>query len=120
MKTDTYTKTLLTIIAICLTINVAKDFNIIPSVYANASEKNSHLPNNNILIPGNQVMDVRLVNINTSDKLNVNIKGIDTYNELKVNLNKIDTKDPLNMNLYSLGGSWVSNGGPIPVKVLAR
>ena len=120
MKTDIYTKTILTIIAICLSINLVKDFNIIPSAYANTSEKDSHIPNGHIIVPENQVMDVRLVNINTSDKLNVNIKGIDTYNELKVNVNKIETKDLLNVNLHSLGGSWVSSGGPLPVKVLAR
>ena len=117
MKTDTYTKTILTVIAICLTINVAKDFDIIPSAYANDSEKNSQIPDGHKLVPENQVMDVRLVNINTSDKLNVNLKGIDTYNELKVNINKIETKDLLNVNLHSLGGSWVSSGGPLPVKV---
>ena len=120
MKTDTYTKTILTVIAICLTINVAKDLDIIPSAYANNSEKISKIPDGHVIVPVNQVMDVRLVNINTSDKLNVNLKGIDTYNELKVNLNKIETKDLLNVNLHSLGGSWVSNGGPLPVKVLAR
>ena len=120
MKTDTYTKTILTIIAICLTFNVAKDLDIIPSAYANNSEKISKIPDGHKIVPVNQVMDVRLVNINTSDKLNVNIKGIDTYNELKVNVNKIETKDLLNVNLHSLGGSWVSSGGPLPVKVLAR
>ncbi len=120
MKTETYTKVILTVIAICLTMNVAKDFDIIPSAHANNSEKISKIPDGHVIVPANQVMDVRLVNINTSDKLNVNIKGIDTYNELKVNVNKIDTKDLLNVNLHSLGGSWVSSGGPLPVKVLAR
>lgn len=57
------------------------------------------------------------MNINTSDKLNVNLKGVDTYDELKVNVNKIETKDLLNVNLHSLGGSWVSSGGPPQVKL---
>ncbi|MGO3184043.1 MAG: hypothetical protein ACTIJ9_14550 [Aequorivita sp.] len=120
MKTDTYTKSILTIIAICLTINVVKDFNIIPSAYANESEKTSDIPNGYKIVPENDVMDVRLVNINTTDKLNVNLKGVDTYDALKVNVDKIETKDPLNVNLFSLGGSWVSNGGPLPVKVIVH
>lgn len=108
MKTDNYTKTILTIIAICLTINVVKEFDIIPSAYA--TEKNEPKLTN-------QVMDVRLVNISTYDKLNVNIKSVDTYDALKVNLNKIGTSDKLDVNIKEIGGSWVSSGGPLPVKI---
>ncbi|SRX55004.1 hypothetical protein [Aequorivita sp. CIP111184] len=108
MKIDTYTKTILTIIAICLTINVLKDFDIFPSAYA--AEKIEYKPTN-------EVMDVRLVDINTYDELNVNLKSVDTYDELKVNIKKIETTDKLDVNLDEIGGGWVSNGGPIPVKV---
>lgn len=120
MKTDTYTKIVLTVIAICLTINVVKDFNVFPAAYANGTGEIPHITAGHKIVPENQVMDVRLVNINTSDKLNVNLKSIDTYDELKVNLNKIETNDLINVNLHSLGGSWVSSGGPLPVKVQAR
>lgn len=108
MKTDKYTKTILTIIAICLTINVVKDFEVFPSAYA--SEKVE-------MKPVNQVMDVRLVDINTYDELNVNLKSVDTYDEVKVNIKKIETTDELDVNIDEIGGGWVSNGGPIPVKV---
>jgi hypothetical protein len=108
MKTDTYTKTILTIIAICLTINVVKDFDIIPSAYASENIENETV---------NTVMDVRLVDINTSDELNVNLKSVDTYDEVKVNLKKIETTDELDVNIDEIGGGWVSNGGPISVKV---
>lgn len=117
MKTDKYTKTVLTIIAICLTINVVKDFEVFPAAYANAPEKISEIPVGYKLIPANEPMDVRLVDINTYDNLNVNIKGVDTYDELKVNLKKIETSDKLDVNLEEIGGGWISNGGPIPVKV---
>jgi hypothetical protein len=110
MKTDNYTKTVLTIIAICLSINVLKDFDIFPSAYANSSE-------NIVETPVNSVMDVRLVDINTNDELNVNLKRIDAYEALKVNLTKIDTSDELDVNIDEIGGGWVSHGGPIPVKV---
>lgn len=117
MKTDKYTKTILTIIAICLTINVIKDFEIIPSAYANEPEKISEIPGGYKVVPMNEVMDVRLVDINTYDELNVNLKGVDTYDEVKVNIKKIETTDELDVNLDEIGGGWVSNGGPIPVKV---
>lgn len=117
MKTDKYTKTILTIIAICLTINVIKDFEIIPTTYANEPEKISEIPQGYKVVPMNDVMDVRLVDINTYDELNVNLKSVDTYDEVKVNIKKIETTDELDVNLDEIGGSWVSNGGPIPVKV---
>jgi len=37
MKLDLYLKSVLTVIAVCLTINVLKDFDIIPKAYANES-----------------------------------------------------------------------------------
>jgi hypothetical protein len=40
MKTDRYTKTVLTIIAICLTIIVLKQVDIIPSAYAGTPTTN--------------------------------------------------------------------------------
>ena len=108
MKTDKYTKTVLTVIAVCLTLNVVKDFNIIPSVYA--TEKPD-------IMPVTSVMDVRLVDINTYDELNVNLKSVDTYDEVKVNLKRIETTDELDVNIDEIGGGWVSHGGPISVKV---
>lgn len=117
MKTDKYTKTILTIIAICLTINVMKDFEIIPSAYANETGNIPKIPVGYKVVPMNDVMDVRLVDINTYDELNVNLKSVDTYDEVKVNIKKIETTDELDVNLDEIGGGWVSNGGPIPVKV---
>jgi len=113
MKTDLYTKTILTIIAICLTINVVQQLEIIPSVHA--SEKNSTTPLN--LAPLTEVIDVRIVDINTYDELNVNIKSVDTYDEFKVNIKSIDTSDELDVNIDEVGGRWVNSGNPIPVTI---
>ncbi|MFT5078012.1 MAG: hypothetical protein ACI836_001226 [Saprospiraceae bacterium] len=118
MKTDTYTKTILTVIAVCLSINVIQTLDIIPSAQATTNtpetlEVEYHL----VPVSPNQVMDVRIVDINTYDEMNINIKGIDTSEELKVNLKSIDTTDELDVNIDEVGGSWVSNGGPIKVKV---
>lgn len=110
MKTDKSTKIILTIIAICLTINLMKDFDVFPSAYANETYET-------IQKPFAEVLDVRLVDINTYDELNVNLKSVDTYDEVMVNLKKIETTDELDVNIDEIGGGWVSNGGPIPVKV---
>ncbi|HAV55136.1 MAG TPA: hypothetical protein DCX41_09460 [Aequorivita sp.] len=108
MKTDMYTKTILTIIAVCLTINVVKDFELFPSVYASENIEPK---------PINQVMDVRLVDINTSDELNVNLKSVDTYDEVKVNVKKLETSDVLDVNIKEVGGSWITSGSSIPVQL---
>jgi len=49
--------------------------------------------------------------------MDVNIKDIDTYDELRVDVRGINTSDELDINLDEIGGGWLSNGGPIPVKI---
>jgi hypothetical protein len=119
MKTDFYTKAILTVIAICLTINVIKEFEIIPSAYATEGEVNSLKNSEYMLVPVSETntIDVRIVDINTYDELNVNLKSVDTYDEVKVNIKSIETTDELDVNIDEIGGGWVSNGGPIKVKV---
>lgn len=121
MKTDFYTKTMLTVIAICLTVIVVKDIQIIPSAYAleeNVSNKDTNSTEYRLVPVSNmETLDVRIVDINTYDELNVNVKSIDSYDEMKVNINSIDTQDELDINIDEIGGNWVSNGGPIPVKI---
>lgn len=81
MKLDLYTKSILTIIAICLTINVLKDFDIMPKAYANEPLKNQPnlLPNKNYgLIPVNADGTID-VNIKSSTVMDVNIEEVDSY-----------------------------------------
>ncbi len=116
MKTDVYTKSVLTIIAFCLCLIVVKDYELISSVHASepAEETNS----NYTLVPlSNNTLDVRIVDINTYDELNVNLKSVDTYDEVKVNLKSIDTNDELDVNIDEVGGSWINAGSPIPVSI---
>jgi hypothetical protein len=116
MKTDTYTKIVLTVIAISLTANVLRDIDLIPT--AHASETAGSIPKYQLVpISENNTIDVRLVDINTYDELNVNLKGVDTYDEVKVNLKRIETNDELDVNLDEIGGSFVSMGGPVPVRI---
>lgn len=111
MKTDLYTKTILTIIAVCLSINVFQQLEIIPSAHAAINPTEERFP---VL---NNVMDVRIVDVNTSDELSVNVKSIDAYDEMKVNITSIDTRDELDINIDEIGGSYISSGGPLKVKV---
>lgn len=54
MKTDAYTKIVLTIIAICLTFNVIKELEIVQSVQAKTNELN-------LVSPQSSVIDVKIV-----------------------------------------------------------
>ena len=110
MKIDTYTKFILTIIAICLVIIVIRNVEVIPKAYANdTATKYSIVPIN----PDGSIT-VRLSNY---DEIDVNIKNIDTYDKLKVDVNSISTRDELDINIDEIGGSYVSSGGPIKVKI---
>lgn len=117
MKTDQYTKFVLSVIAICLTINIVKDLNLVPAAYAKEVKEKNPIPIGYKLVPiESQVMDVRIVDINTSDELNVNLKSVSTYDPIKVNLKKIETSDKLDVNIKELGGQWIPYDG-LPVKV---
>jgi len=118
MKTDIYTKVVLTIIAICLSVLVFKDINIIPQVQASPSDSNigSASLNNYTMIPVNEDGSIN-VHLSATETLDVNIREIDTYDELRIDLRSINTSDELDINLDEIGGGWLSNGGPIPVKV---
>ncbi|HIB48450.1 MAG TPA: hypothetical protein EYN07_03795 [Flavobacteriaceae bacterium] len=119
MKTDNYTKVILTIIAICLTINVVKEINIFPKAHASETGISAEISNDYKLVPisENNTIDVRIVDINTYDEMNVNVKSIDSYDEMKVNIKSIDTSDEIDVNIDEVGGSYVSSGGPIKVKI---
>lgn len=117
MRTDKYTKIVLTVIAVCLTINVVKEFNFLPAAYANEATNDASVPEGFKLVPINSsVMDVRIVDVNTYKELNVNLKSVSTYDPIKVNLKKIETSDILDVNLKELGGRWLSYGA-LPVKI---
>ena len=117
MKTDFYTKAVLTVIAICLSVQLVKDLDVIPAAYASEGISTPDTTSEYRLVPVNEfnTMDVRIVDINTYDELNVNLKGVDTYDEVKVNIKSIETSDELDVNLDEIGGGFVSTGGPIKV-----
>jgi hypothetical protein len=94
MKLDLYTKSILTIIAVCLTINVLKDFDIMPKAYANEPLKNelNLLQNKNYgLIPVNADGTID-VNIKSSSEMKVDITTISTWDKMRVIIKENEDK----------------------------
>ena len=101
MKLDLYSKIVLTVIAICLTINVLKDFDIMPKAYGsetkpNIENKSNLLSNKNYgLIPVNADGTID-VNIKSSSVMDVNITEVNggyvSYGKLPVVIKQNDDK----------------------------
>lgn len=102
MKTDLYTKAILTVIAICLTIIVLKQVDIIPDVHA---ENNTSMKNPSL--------SYGIVPMNPDGSINVNIKS--TSSTMDVNLVDISTTGELDVNIDEVGG--YSTYGKLPVEI---
>lgn len=99
MKTDIYTKSVLTIIAVCLILLVVKDSRLITPASASAGTGN---------------MNYGLVPLNEDGTISVRL---DDHNVLDVNIADISTTDELDINIDKIGGGYVSSGGPLNVKI---
>lgn len=66
MKTDSYIKIVLTVIAVCLTINVLKDLEIVQTVHAKANKLD-------LTSPQSSTVDVKIVNWSSSDAIPVKV-----------------------------------------------
>jgi hypothetical protein len=91
MKKDSYTKMVLTVIAICLIIIVLNQMDLMPS--ANASSPSSILDNH---------VNYGLVPLNTDGTIDVNVKSISSDIKVKVDIEEV-------------GGWWVG-GSSLPIK----
>ncbi|MBO9698664.1 MAG: hypothetical protein J7604_00575 [Sporocytophaga sp.] len=100
MKTDLYTKTILTIIAVCLVIIVVKQIDIIPNAHAANSDNAVYDPN------------YRLIKTNADGTIDVNIKS--STSSIDVNLVKVKTYDPVDVNIKKVAGNTCYDA--IPVK----
>lgn len=105
MKVDTFTKIVLTVIAINLSILTLKNIDLIPKAYANEPSSNLNA------IPSSSY---GLVPINEDGSISVRLNSFD---EIDVNLVGIETKDELHVNISEVGGKWISFGGSIPVQI---
>jgi hypothetical protein len=106
MKADRYTKTVLTVIAACMVINLLKEVDILPKAYANEPSKPVTTPApapNYAVVPLNADGSINVKNVSNTPT-DVNIVGIRTSDDLDVNV-----------NLEKIGGSYTS--GEIPVRV---
>ena len=102
MKTDYYTKAVLTVIAICLTIIVIKQVDLVPKAYAETPKSNLNTNINYGLVP-----------LNADGSIDVSIKS--NSSTMDVNIVDISTSDELDVNIDEVGG--FSTFGTIPVKV---
>ncbi len=96
MKTDFYTKAVLTVIAVCLTIIVLKQVDIIPNTYAGTSKASLNSNMNYGLVPLNADGSID-VNIKSSSEMDVNITGVNggyvQYGKLPVVIKENQDKD---------------------------
>lgn len=82
MKTDTYTKIILTVIATCLSVIVLKDFDIITTAYAETPKHKNEMNRNYVSIPVNDDGSIN-VRMNYDQIVDVRIRGIDEAPSLR-------------------------------------
>ncbi len=98
MKTDLYTKTVLTVIALCLTVIVLRDVSILPKVQAEAGALPT--PSNvagyaTVPVNADGTIDVNIKNIPYSG-LPVNIKDVSlSYGQLPVEIKEVRSRIPV-------------------------
>jgi hypothetical protein len=102
IKVDIYTKSMLTVIAICLTIITINQLNLFPKAYAAESTN----------ISSGAIYG--LVPLNEDGSITVKLSS---YDEIDVNIVGVSTSDELDVNIDEIGGGWVSHGGPISVEI---
>ena len=105
MKADTFTKIVLTVIAVNLTILTVKNLDLIPKAYANE-------PTNKLELAPN--VNYGLVPLNEDGTINVKLSA---YDEIDVNIVGVNTNDELHVNIDEIGGGYISHGGPISVEI---
>lgn len=105
MKIDTFTKVLLAVIAVNLSILTINNLELLPKAYANE-------PLNNL--EAAPTINYGLVPVNEDGTISVKLS---THNAIDVNIIGVNTSDELDVNIDEIGGAYVSRGGPIVVKV---
>jgi len=112
-KSDSYTRGMLTIIALCLTILTLGQLKVIPGVSTNFNQQ----PQNSSygLVPLNEDGSVT-VKLSSGDRLDVSLVDINTYDELRVDIHGVSTSDELPVNIDEIGGSSVF-GNKLPVTI---
>jgi hypothetical protein len=91
-KNDLFTKGILTVIALNLSILTVS--NLIPNT--------------------ENTVNTAVVPINEDGSITVRLSNAET---LDVNISRISTMDELDVNIEEIGGGFLSHGGPIPVTI---
>ena len=127
MKTDKYTKILLTVIAICL-INLSfKGVSLFPKAYAGSPETKEIqyglVPLNEdgsitVRLSNHEEIDVNIRGINTWDEMKVDLSSIGTSDDLSVDIANISTNDELEVNIEEVGGSGLTGLDGVPVRIV--
>lgn len=89
MKTDVYTKIVLTIIAICLIVIVLKDVKFFSVVNANNTGLKLESSINYSLVPMNEDGSIN-VKFNNNDVIDVRLRGIDEASNLRWETIKVE------------------------------
>ena len=129
MKSDLYTKIILTVIAVNLTVLTFMKLDIVPKVNATGTGETSYpaevkyglVPLNEdgsitVKLANSDELDVNITGISTGDNLNVAIKEVDTWDKMNVTIKKIDTRDNINVNLEEVE-SDAFNYCTVPVRI---
>ena len=137
MKIDRFTKVVLTVIAINLSILTLSKIKIIPSANANSSELEMPAQFANYgLVPINEDgsvnmrlmstdrLDVNIVDISTYDKLkveldnevDVSISSIRTSDKLGIDIKEISTTDEMDVNIDEVGGIYTGKSIDVNVR----
>ncbi|UIR57428.1 hypothetical protein LZQ00_06315 [Sphingobacterium sp. SRCM116780] len=101
MKTDLYTKTILTVIAVCLCFLVLKSIDLIPQALAGNNGNQSNAMNKNYgLVPLNPDGSIN-VKLKSADVMNVKLVELDvpSYSSLNVKLAGIDLPSYSSLNV---------------------
>lgn len=105
MKTDFHTKTVLTIIAICLSVLTLQNIDLIPKSYALEQNKSLGI---------DPLKNYGLVPINEDGSINVNIKS--TSSPMEVEISKISTSDELTVKIDDVD-PYAFSYCTVPVKI---
>ena len=114
MKTDAYTKIVLTVIAVCLSALVLQNMNLVPD--AEASSGKQAATNKTVKVPVNEdgSIDVRIRGEMPQKITDVNIVRVGG-NDVRKGLPVRPFEHALNINIEELGGYQVY--GQLPVKM---
>lgn len=116
VKIDYYTKSILTLIAICLMALTLKNLDFFPKAYAGKTVSELDFPHTKYgLVPLNEDGSITVKLSSAQKDLDVNIVGIKTYDKMDVNIEGIDTHDKMNVNIKEVGG--YSTYGRLPVEI---